>query len=57
MILVKIKYKNHSQNFFVIIKIFKIWQYYLKSVKHKVLIFINYKNLCQFIKNKKVSLR
>lgn len=44
MIPVKIQYKTYNSKLLAIIEVFKTWQHYLKSCRHKVLIFTNYKN-------------
>lgn len=45
MILIKMYYKTYNQDLLVIIKIFKIWHYYLKDKKFEVLVFTNQNNL------------
>ena len=45
MIPTETRYKTHNEKLLAIIKAFKTWKYYLKSCKHKVLIFTDYNNL------------
>lgn len=49
MIPAETKYKTHNQELLAIIEAFKTWRQYLKGYKCKVLIFIDYNNLCEFI--------
>ena len=55
MILAKTWYKTHNDELLAIIEKFKIWQYYLKACKHKVLIIINYINFCRSMDMKSLS--
>ena len=57
MILIKIWYKTYNNVFLAIIKVFKTWYHYLKDYKHKVFIFIEYKNLYYFINLKNLSFK
>ena len=41
MILAKIRYKTHDGKFLAIVKVFKIWKYYLKGCKYNILILNN----------------
>ena len=45
MILAKIQYEIYNGELLAIVKVFKIWRYYLESYKHKILIFSDYNNL------------
>lgn len=51
------KYKTHNSNFLAIIEVFKMWKYYLKDYKYKVLVLLNYHNLEQFKNTKNLSFR
>ena len=42
MILSKTKLKIYNGKFFLIIEVFKTWQYYLQNYKYKFFIFISY---------------
>ena len=55
MILAKTRYKAYNNQVLAIIKVFKTWNHYLKGYKHKVLAFINYHKLQQFIYTKSLS--
>ena len=48
-------YKTYKGKLLAIIKTLKIWQYYLKGCKYKVLVFTNYNNFCRFINIKSPS--
>ena len=55
MILAETWYKTHNGEFLAIIKVFKIWQYYLKGYKHKVLMLIDHNNFQRFLNTKSLS--
>ena len=55
MIPAKSRYKTHDGELLAIVKAFKIWQHYLESCKHKVLVLTNHNNLCRFMKTKNLS--
>lgn len=55
MISVEIWYKTYNQEFLAIVEIFKTWCHYLDGCKYKVLVLIDYNNLCQFINTKNLS--
>ena len=55
MILAKTWYKTYDNELLAIVKLFKIWQYYLEGCKHKVFDFTDYNNLQQFIDTKSLS--
>ena len=46
IILAETRYKIHNGELLVIVKAFKTWKQYLEDCKHKVLVLINYNNLC-----------
>ena len=48
-------YKTHDGELLAIVKAFKTWQHYLEGCKHKVLVLIDYNNLCRFMKTKNLS--
>ena len=52
MIIAKTWYKHYNSRLLTILKAFKTWQHYLENCKDKVLIFINYNNLCCFMDTK-----
>ena len=43
--------------FLAIVEVFKIWYYYLKDYKYKILVFIDYNYLYHFINIKSLSSR
>ena len=53
----KTRNKTHDGKFLAIVKVFKIWQYYLEDCKPKALIFANYNNSCQFMYIKSLSFK
>ena len=55
MIVVKIRYKTHDGKLLAIVKVFKIWRYYLEDYKHKVFVFIDYNNFCRFMDIKNLT--
>lgn len=55
MIFIKTKYKIKNSKGVAIIKVFKTWQYYLKSCKYKVFILINQNKLGYFINIKSLN--
>ena len=55
MIFTETQYKTHNDELLAIIKAFKTWQYYLKSCKHKILIFTNHNSLYQLIDMKSLT--
>ena len=50
-------YKIHNGELLAIVEAFKTWRHYLKSCKHKVLIFTDHNNLRLFIDIKNLSSR
>lgn len=48
-------YKTQNDKFLVIVKAFNTWQYYIKDYKYKILVLINYNNVCCFINPKNLS--
>ena len=57
MIPIEIQYKTYNSKHLVIVKAFKIWRHYLKSCKHKILVFIKYNNFYHFMDIKSLSFR
>ena len=57
MIPFEMKYKTHNSELLAIVEDFKIWLYYMKSCKHKVLLFTNHNNLCWLMDAKSLSSR
>ena len=57
MIPAEIRYETHNGELLVIVETFKTWRYYLEGCKHEVLVFIDYKNLRQFMDTKSLSSR
>ena len=55
MIPAKTQYKTHDDELLAIVEAFKVWQYYLKDCKHKVLMLTNDNNLCYFMEIKCLS--
>lgn len=55
MIPAETRYKTHNGKLLAIVEVFKTWRHYLKGCKHKVLVLINYKNLCRFMNTKSLS--
>ena len=50
MILAKIRYETHDQEFLFIVAAFQQWRYYFKNNHHSVTILTNHNNLRYFIK-------
>ena len=55
IISIKTRYKTYNVTILAIVKVFKTWQHYLKSCKHKVFIFTDYNNICRFMDIKSLS--
>ena len=51
----KTRYKTYNCEFLAIVKVFKIWQYYLKDYKHKVFILTDHNNFYYLIDIKNLS--
>ena len=51
------RYKTHDNELLAIIEVFKTWQHFLEGCKHKVLVFTDHNNLCQFMDIKSLSSR
>lgn len=56
MIFIETCYKTYNQVFLTIIKAFKGLYHCLENYKYKILVFIDYNNLCYFIDIKNLSL-
>ena len=57
IILAKTWYKTYNDKLLAIVKIFKIWQYYLEDCKHEVFILTDHNNVCCFMDTKYLSFR
>ena len=55
--LTEIRYETHDSKFLAIAEVFKTWRRYLEGFQHKILMLIDYNNLCQFIDIKNPSSR
>ena len=55
MIPVETRYKTYNAKLPAIVEAFKTWHHYVEGCKHKVLVFINHNNLCQFMDIKSLS--
>ena len=55
MIPAKTRYETHDDEFLAIVEAFKTWKHYLERSQYKVLVFIDYNNLRQFMKMKSLS--
>ena len=55
MIPAKTRYTIYNAEFSAIMETFKIWQHYLKSCKHKFLVFTNHNSLCHFMDIKSLN--
>ena len=50
-------YETHNGELLAIVKVFKIWRYYLEGCKYKVLVLTDHNNLCHFMDTKSLSSR
>ena len=50
-------YKTYNGKFLAIVEALKTWKHYLEGFWHKVLIFTNHNNLCQFMDTKSLISR
>lgn len=57
MVIAKIWYKIYNNKLLAIVKIFKIWHYYLKCYQYKVFALINYNNFYYFIDIKSLGFK
>lgn len=57
IILAKTCYETYNRELLAIVKVFKIWRYYLVSCKDKVLVLTDHNNFYRFIDTKNLRFR